>query len=270
MNAIATVATAGMSRDEASILDSLLDDIVEVAPVEAASVVAAEDEIAAIEGAIEKAEATEALYAEADAATSAADAPQATVEKKKAKGAKKAKPEGEKVAKKAKEPAAPKEPKAPRVTRHSCHGHESRVLAARLGEKLGEFLVLEVADAGLDAEALKVRQDEILATIDGLAKKVGEKATMLFGYMANGGKLNEVLAKTFTVLARDGKLTSGVKGNLQLELAEKYSPGTSASQANQMFMLLPALAITVKEKGVMVANPDSMILMKMKAELGLA
>lgn len=268
MNTTAHVVTAGMSHDEAAILDSLLDDIVETAPIEA---VAAEHEIAAIEGVIEKAEANEAIYAEADADTAAstADTPLPTVAKKTkaSKKEKKAKPEGEKVAKAPKEP---KEAKPPRLARHMCHGHESRVLAARLGERLGEFLVLEVADAGLDAAALKVRQDEILAVIDGLAKKVGEKATMLFGYMMNGGKLNEVMLKTFTVLARDGKLTSGAKGNLQLELAEKYSPGTAASQANQMFMLLPALAITVKEKGMMVANPDSMILMKMNAELSLA
>lgn len=266
MNAIAHAVTAGMSHDEASILDSLLDDIIEAAPLEATSAVAEEHEIAAIEGAIERAEASEAFYAEAetDAIASPADAPKTTTIEKKAKS-KKAKPEGE--SKKAKLEGE----SVPRVTRHSCHGHESRVLASRLGEKLGEFLVLEVADAGLDATALKVRQDEILAVVDELAKKVGEKATMLFSYMANGGKLNEVLARAFKVLARDGKLTSGNKGNLQTDLLEKpFSAGTSASQSNQIFMLFPALKITTREKGCLMSNPDSLILMKMNAELGLS
>jgi hypothetical protein len=147
---------------------------------------------------------------------------------------------------------------------------KSQKVVAKLGEKASEFLLLEIADAELDEEALKAKQEKVLAEIDSLAKKVGEKATMLFGWLKNGGALNEVMRRTFEVLAKDGELTSGEKGNLQQNLLSKpYSKGTAASQANQMFMLLPALKVTVKERGKMVANPDSLILAKAKAELGL-
>jgi hypothetical protein len=202
------------------------------------------------------AEATQKAYAEAgtsDGAASEADKPtDASVEavattESKAKG---------------KAKAAPTE-------RHVVLSKSQKV-ATKLGDKAGEFLILELADAALDEEALKAKQELVLAEIDGLAKKVAEKATQLFGWMKNGGTLNEVMKRTFEVLARDGELTSGEKGNLQQNLlAKPYSKGTAASQANQMFMLLPMLKITMREKGKMVPNPDSAILAKAKADLGL-
>jgi hypothetical protein len=147
---------------------------------------------------------------------------------------------------------------------------KSQKVASKLGDKVSEFLVLEMADAELDEAALKAKQETVLAEIDTLAKKVSEKAVQLFGWMRNGGSLNEVMKRTFEVLAKEGELTSGEKGNLQQNLlAKPYSKGTAASQANQMFMLLPMLKVTRREKGRMIANPDSLILAKAKAELGL-
>ncbi|MFT4064323.1 hypothetical protein [Paraburkholderia sp.] len=168
--------------------------------------------------------------------------------------------------------AAPKgkgKPKAAPTERHIVLTKSQKV-ATKLGDKAGEFLILELADAALDEAELKAKQELVLAEIDGLAKKVAEKATQLFGWLKNGGSLNEVMKRTFEVLARDGELTSGEKGNLQQNLlAKPYSKGTAASQANQMFMLLPMLRVTKREKGRMIANPDSTILAKAKAELGL-
>jgi hypothetical protein len=102
-------------------------------------------------------------------------------------------------------------------------------------------------------------------------KKVAEKIVMLFGWMRKGGSLNEVMRRTFSVLARDGFITSGTKGNLHAELlAKPYSDGTCRAQAGQMYEMLPMLKIaTLSEKGKFVANPESLILMKVKAELGL-
>lgn len=221
------------------------------APVEAASVPEADLEAALTS--IEIQEATQAAYAEAGADESGSEADKPKTDE--AAGAepadKTAKPKKEKV-------------------RHGPPLTKSQKVAAKLGERASEFLLLEINDATLDETALKMRQEEVLAEIDGLAKKVAEKATMLFGWLKNGGKLNEVMLRTFSVLIKDGEITSGVKGNLQTDLlAKPYSPGTAASQANQMFMLLPALKVTKKEKGRMVANPDSLILAKAKAELGL-
>jgi len=204
-------------------------------------------------------EATQAAYAEASttAAVSAADKPSDET----TEGA--ATVEAETDA-----PKAKGKPKA--AVRQGPPLSKSQKVVAKLGEKASEFLILELADAELDEEALKAKQDVVLAEIDGLAKKVGEKATILFGWLKNGGSLNEVMKRTFEVLVRDGEITSGAKGNLQTNLlAKPYSPGTAASQANQMFMLLPALKVTRKEKGRMVANEDSLLLAKAKAELGL-
>jgi hypothetical protein len=167
--------------------------------------------------------------------------------------------------KKAKTPKEPKEKKE-----RIFFSKQSDRIAHQLGDKLSEFMLLELGDATLTGDDLKAKNAEVLTSIDTTAKKVGEKANMLFKWMNKGGDLNEVMARAFKVLVRDGELTSGDKGNLQLDLVSKpYSMGTARSQANQIFMLFPILKITMKEKGKMVPNPDSLIFMKAKAQLGL-
>lgn len=185
----------------------------------------------------------------------------------------------EKAGKKEKKAKEPKEPKEPRVT---YVGHKaSDVLKARLGDKTSEMLVLEVEDAVLEPAELEAKQSELLkllntrpGTSDGgsTQKKVAEKIVMLFGFLKHGGALNEVMRRTFTVLAKDGKLTSGDKGNLHAELlAKPYSVGTCRAQAGQMFAMLPMLKVVTKEeKGSFVLNPNSMIFAAVKAQLGLA
>lgn len=148
---------------------------------------------------------------------------------------------------------------------------QSERVAHMLNDKVGEFMLLEVGDAALTGEELTAKNKEVLALFDAdtTAKKVAEKAAMLVKWMHKGGELNEVMKRAFTLLAKEGVLTSGDKGNLQVDLGSKYSMGTSRSQANQMFMLFPLLKITTKEKGKMVANPESLYLMKANALLGL-
>lgn len=199
------------------------------------------------------------------------------------KGAKGAKPkksgkpkaEKPKVEKKADEP---KEPKPPRVT--YVGNKVSDVLKARLGDKTNEMLVLELEDAELDAAALEAKQAELLkllntrpGTSDGGAtqKKVAEKIVMLFGWLKNGGSLNKVMDITFQTLLKDGEIVSGEKGNLWTALlAKPYSKGTANAQGGQMMAMLPMLKIATKsEKGKLVANPNSLILMAVKARMGL-
>lgn len=166
-------------------------------------------------------------------------------------------------------PAPTKPAPAPRMT----FAKKSEKIAHKLGEKARDYLVLDIKDAELTDEALELKQATLLKFIDEeLAVKVGEKAVMLFGYLRNGGKLNEIMRRTFTVLIRDGFLTSGAKGNLVTNFEMKpYSPGTSASQSNQMFALFPLLKICTGKAvgGRMEMNPDSTILLKMREELGL-
>lgn len=172
-------------------------------------------------------------------------------------------------AKKAKAPKAPKEPKAPRVT--SITHQPGDRLVALLGDK--SFIHFSLSE---DAAANETRVDEFVKamnTRDAIADKVKDKAIMLFTWLKSdksASDLNEVMKRAFEVLKKDGELTSGKNGNLQSNLlAKPYSAGTAASQANQMFMLFPLLGITQREKGKMVANPDSAVLAVVNARLGL-
>lgn len=169
-------------------------------------------------------------------------------------------------------PEATTEPQKKTPTPRMTFAKKSEKIVHKLGDKASEFLALDTADLELTEEELKAKQDALLKYIDEeLAVKIGEKAVMLMGYLRNGGKLNEIMRRTFTVLLRDGFLTSGSKGNLVTDFERKpYSPGTAASQSNQMFGLFPLLKIChAKSAGRMELNENSTILIKMKAELGL-
>lgn len=200
-----------------------------------------------------------ALNASATEETPAADPAPAPAKPKRQKKA--AAPKEPKQPKAPKEPKPAPEPKAPRVTYHG--NAKSAVLDNRVGGKTADMLVLEYADAALSPEELAAKQAAIREELDTkIAKKVAEKAIMLFKDIAAGVPVqNEVMRRAFTVLARDGFMVSGDKGNVQAELITKYSIGTTRSQANQMFCLFPFLKITVRDgKGRQVPNPDSTIL----------
>lgn len=246
----ATLATA----DDAALLASMLgEDIVEEAH-------AAEDDVEAAVAEL-KTEAAHAVYAEQDAEIQAADVPEADKPQTDADAPVKAK--------KAKKAAAPKEPKAPRIT-SITHKPGDR-LVALLGGK--EWLQFNKTDDTVAAEKRAEDFIEAMNTRDAIADKVKDKAIMLMTWIASGkdtSALNEVLLRTFKVLFKDGELTSGKNGNLQVDLLGKpYSPGTAASQANQMFMLLPVLGVTKREKGRMVVDNDSSIVEVMKMKLGM-
>jgi hypothetical protein len=170
--------------------------------------------------------------------------------------------------KKAATPKEPKvkEPKPERLYYHSAS--KSAVLLHKIGGAR-DVLNLELADFTLSKEEQTVKQDAILAALDAdAAKKVGEKAVML---LTGKAASQEVLKRAFTVLARDGYLTSGDKGNLQVNLlAKPYSLGTARSQANQIFALFPLLKITARDgKGRQVPNLQSTVLANVLRDLGL-
>lgn len=170
--------------------------------------------------------------------------------------------------------AAPAEgaPAPKKTTRPPTFAKTSEKIAHKLGDKMGEFILLELADATLEAEELKAKQAEVLAACDGASQiKVREKMVQLFGWARNGGKLNEVMRRSFVTLAKDGFLTSGDKGNLHCNLLEKpYSVGTARAQSNQIFSLFPILKIVNKtEKGRYELNPESALFALAKQQLGL-
>jgi hypothetical protein len=255
------VQDAETANADDALLSSMLGDLDEV--IEEADEVVEPETLEAAVADIHKAEAVQAVYADQDdevEETAEADKPStdALPDEKTVK------------AKKAKQPKEPKEPKAPRVT-STTHKPDERLMALLGGDKT--WLGFIKSDDTLAAER---RADQFLADMhdrDAIADKVKDKAIMLLTWIASGkdtSALNEVLLRSFSVLFKDGELTSGNKGNLQTNLLSKpYSPGTAASQANQMFMLFPILGITQREKGRMVINPDSAIVDVMKLKMGL-
>jgi hypothetical protein len=195
----------------------------------------------------------------------------AVAPKKKRSGGKKkevapAAAEAEPIEAAASEPAVPKAPRATSVTHNP-----GDLLLAKLGEKADDWLVF---DSNASLEQIQVDKACFIDRMnnrDAIADKVREKINMFMVWMVKGGTLNEVLKRAITVLHQDGQLTSGDKGNLQLNLLSKpYSVGTARSQANQMFMALPELQLTIKERGRMVPNPNSPLLIGAYAALGLA
>lgn len=258
------VQDAESANADDALLSSMLGDLDEV--IEEADEVVEPETLEAAVADLHKAEAVQELYADQDdevEATAEADKPstEALPDEKTVK------------AKKVKQPKAakePKEPKAPRIT-STTHKPDERLMALLGGDKT--WLGFIKTDDTLAAER---RADQFLADMndrDAIADKVKDKAIMLLTWIASGkdtSALNEVLLRSFSVLFKDGELTSGNKGNLQTNLLSKpYSPGTAASQANQMFMLFPILGITQREKGRMVINPDSAIVDVMKLKMGL-
>lgn len=195
------------------------------------------------------------------AAIEAADASivSETVEERPVASQKKGK--GKKTPQPAAKPAP--EPKKPRVTYYA--NSKKDVLLDRIAGR-NEALSLVDGDRETPEQAAETEKAIHEAVAKGMAKKVGQKAIMLFQYLAQGGELNEVIARTFKVLNRDGCLTTGDKGNLHLDLLSKpYSAGTARSQSNQMFTMLPSLKVVVKDgKGKFVPNPSSTIYQRFK------
>lgn len=289
---------AGAPVDDSSILDGLLEQLESVEHDGSVQAIDSDviEEIGAVQpdaGAVtaddalledivadaERATAKAALYAEQKSATDDSSKPETTPEAVTGKGKKKGK--GKK-ASAASEPAAggePEAPKTPKVPRATSVTHKpGDLLKAKLGAKASEFLIFSMNDAAtLDQAGLEAKAQAFIDRMndkDAIADKVREKIQMFFVWMMKGGgaeTLNEVMRRALTVLHEQGELTSGDKGNLQLNLLSKpYSLGTARSQANQMFMAFPELGLTVKEKGKMVPNPDSALLPIAKQMLGLS
>lgn len=134
-----------------------------------------------------------------------------------------------------------------------------------------KYLLLEMADQKLDTAKQEAKRTEVLALIAANPQqKVREKCDRLFDWMQNGGKLNNVIVRTIRVLMGDGYLVFGVNGNLHQDFLKEYSVETVNAQASQMSSMLPMLKIARKDiNGRFGPNPDSLLLMKLSAELGL-
>lgn len=176
------------------------------------------------------------------------------------------------------EPKAEPKEKSPTTYRTTYQNSKrSAVLLDRLGGDTSE-IVLEFDDVDLPAEQLKEKQQQFLRLLNNqptltaggqtVQKKVAEKVVILFTMFKRGGKWNEVMYRTFSLLLTDGYIQSGDNGNLVQNLKSKpYSPATARAQAGQMMQLLPLLKIANEDgKGRLVPNENSTILMRLRSQ----
>lgn len=197
-----------------------------------------------------------ALLSEPGAATAAAIAAPEPKKEKKARQ-KKEKPEGE------------TEPKAKR----EYFGKDKvRRIETKLGDQLGDYMVLTLSDAALEGEALKVAQRGTLDVINAMGEKVKNRATLLIEFVAGRqSKCNEIMLRALTILKKDGMLTRGAEGNLHKDLlARPYAENSARSMGDNTLRVLIGLKMVIPgEKNSLVANPESLLLMKANSLLEL-
>ncbi|UIS24661.1 hypothetical protein S21ZY_099 [Pseudomonas phage ZY21] len=152
--------------------------------------------------------------------------------------------------------AQPAKKKAPATKRISTAGMaKSEALATALGDKLDTLLMVDSNDLALPADEQFDKRIALLEKIDGLPKKIGEKATNLFAHVSKGAQLSNYTRIAINFLLTNGEMTS--KQLKDTYLARPYSEGTASSQTTQLMNLLPALGIAKKEAGKLVVNPTS-------------
>lgn len=156
----------------------------------------------------------------------------------------------------AKLPEAQSKKKAPVTKRISTAGMaKSEALATALGDKLDTLLMVDSDDLSLPEDQQFDKRIALLEKIDGLPKKIGEKATNLFAHVSKGAQLSNYTRIAINFLLQHGEMTS--KQLKDTYLSRPYSEGTSSSQTTQLMNLLPALGIAKKEAGKLVVNPTS-------------
>uniref|UniRef100_A0AAU6W0M4 Uncharacterized protein n=1 Tax=Pseudomonas phage Nican01 TaxID=3138540 RepID=A0AAU6W0M4_9CAUD len=153
-------------------------------------------------------------------------------------------------------PEAQPKKKAPVTKRISTAGMaKSEALATALGDKLDTLLMVDSDDLALPEDQQFDKRIALLEKIDGLPKKIGEKATNLFAHVSKGAQLSNYTRIAINFLLQHGEMTS--KQLKDTYLSRPYSEGTSSSQTTQLMNLLPALGIAKKEAGKLVVNPTS-------------
>jgi hypothetical protein len=168
------------------------------------------------------------------------------------------------------EVAKPKKERVPRVS----YANKADRIAARLGDKLAEYTVLTVNDAthAIDDAALQAKMAETMTLIRGMSQKKQNRAGFLMEFVSGkSAKLNEVMARTLKVLAEKGTLTTGKDGNLLANLlARPYSPAAARAMGTNTVAVLEDLKLIVADgKGTYRANPESLLLAKANALLGI-
>lgn len=165
---------------------------------------------------------------------------------------------------------APKEPKVAKVKAEPRKHYANRVerIVDKLGASLGDYTVLELADAMLEGTALKAKQQATLDIIKTSGKKVQNRQTFILEFIAGkSATLNGVIKSAVTILNNDGFITTGIEGNLHKALlAKPYSVNAAKAMGGNTLLALKTLKMVTQEgAGKYVANADSLILAKLNS-----
>lgn len=148
---------------------------------------------------------------------------------------------------------------------------QSKLLKKTNGD--ASMFVLQSADADMSQDELEAHAKAMIDGAAALPVKVGNKMQLLFGYLKNGGQLNEYLLRAFEVLKRDGEIVTGDEGNYIQAMTnplggrKAFTKGTARSQISQLNVLLPYLKVATKSPGKLVLNDDSVIFAAVSASI---
>lgn len=169
--------------------------------------------------------------------------------------------------------AAPAEKEKPAKIKARAHGASkpSAALIARLGsvEAVEAHLHIDASDGTLSRADLSTLIKSRMEDLDGLPKKVGEKAVNLIAHIVGGAGLSCYTRIALEMLLESGELTS--KALYERYKARPYSEGTSRSQCGQLMQLLPAMGIAERPvPGSLVLIKDSPIAESLRSLIGKA
>lgn len=163
------------------------------------------------------------------------------------------------------QPAPQPEVKKPEPRKHYASKVER--LNDRMGDRLNEYSVLEIDDAEKDVAALR---EYLNKTMKAAGVKVQNRMGFFVEYVSGRSQnLNSVCADAVRVLLKDGKITTGDKGNLHKLLLGRYSVASAKAMGGNTILAMQKLKMIVGEKGNWMPNPDSLYLMKLKGMLAI-
>jgi hypothetical protein len=164
-----------------------------------------------------------------------------------------------------------KEKKEKRVaTPRKHYTDKTERLKDKLGSSLAEYSVLTLADAEVTEAELGAVMETTMVIIRSMSGKAQNWAVKLIENLSGKkSSMSEVTARIFKLLQKDGFISTGMTGNLYLDLiAKPYSPGAArAMGSNNLAMMTHLKIIQADGKGRFVANPDSLLLMKANSML---
>lgn len=124
--------------------------------------------------------------------------------------------------------------------------------------EIADNIIFERDDVALSVADREKMVNEVVNEIDGLPKKVSEKAVNALQAACGQAKLSVYTQIAVDLLRQKGSLTlTDLRDGYEAPNPKPYGKSTASSQASQMMKLLPYLKIANREGGTLSLNQDS-------------